>query len=601
MTQLPHQLSAWQPWLSWFDADHIAALLPMLRKLDASIGALCGHQLAGEPEFVGLEDLRRRGSYQRLLLTEWIYADEVPDEFLRRAAQGEHLFLEPSYRQPKAAQPVYAIFDCGPGQLGAARLIHIVLWIVLARRAQNRGAEFRFQAAQTDGDWRVARDVEDLRWLLTQRSFAAWDTAACDTRLSGTVGERWLIGSTSSVAQNLAFELTCAIDLELCAVHLPEIAHSAIDKTESEIAHSAIDKSELARAYQQVLHIKLSSHSQVKVLDLTVPDAAAALLSGAFLRKRHVANQEPIADPSGVVLVMSKTASRLALIQDGQRALIYALPRAMQSPDVRQRASWVVGASPLALCFHGKSVCGLLQSADQARFWGLPLRPPSLPEGLDGCTDQCAFIDTPEPARFLLLHRGQLLSFDASRHVKDAVEAPSWKLLSEDVLAFEQLGPNRLGMLVHEQDALRFYDRANNTELVALFGRAVSNVYLQQRGRKLLCCAVLGTELWMQDLLAPTEQVSLKLPEGCTPLGVLDYHPHLTAVLWHRTRAKIYLYGAGEQKLIYESDQLISQAKLSSCGNFLAMFSISGELNLLELSIGTVVRLRTQLAGQQDG
>jgi hypothetical protein len=586
MTAFPHQLSAWQPWLSWFDTDHIAALLPLLRTLDTSVSALCGQQLAGEPEFAGLEDLRRRGNYQRLLLSEWIYADEVPDEFLRRAAQGEHLFLEPSFRQPKAAQPVYAIFDCGPSQLGAARLIHIALWIVLARRAQNKATEFRFQAAQADGDWRVARDVEDLRWLLTQRSFSAWDTANCDARLDNTVGERWIIGSTNSVTQNQCSELVCAIDLELRSSTSPEIADNAIDQIK-------VEKNQ--QAYQQLLAIKLTSRWQTKALTLPVPDAAAGLLHGVFFRQRDFAHLEPYDDQSGVTLVMSKTASRLALLR-GRNALIYALPRAMQSQRVKpELASWAVGTSPLALCFHGKRLCGLLHGADQLRSWGLPLGSPSLLDGLNSLTDQCAFIDTPEPARFLLLHGTQLLSFDAPRISKTTAEAPSWKLLSEDVLAFDQLGPNRLAMLVREQDALRFYDRASSTELIALKGRTVKHVYLQTRARKLLGAAVLGTELWMQDLLSPSEQVLLNLPEGCTPLGVVDYHPHLTAVLWHRMRASIYMYNASEQRLVYESPEMISHAKISFCGNFLAMLTTSGELDLLELSQGKVVRLQTKL------
>ncbi len=58
----------------------------------------------GEPD--GVAGLSRRGDYQRLLLSEWALADAHPEEFLRRAAGGEHVFL--ACAPPSAGAPTHA-------------------------------------------------------------------------------------------------------------------------------------------------------------------------------------------------------------------------------------------------------------------------------------------------------------------------------------------------------------------------------------------------------------------------------------------------------------------------------------------------------------
>ena len=51
---------------------------------------------------------------------EWLLQEELPDEFMRRAVSGEHLFLQRAYQENSAAKQTVALFDTGP--ISSARL-----------------------------------------------------------------------------------------------------------------------------------------------------------------------------------------------------------------------------------------------------------------------------------------------------------------------------------------------------------------------------------------------------------------------------------------------------------------------------------------------
>ena len=95
--QLPEALQPWRQWLEWFAPQHLPLFADLLGRLNPVLGPLRGRQQGGVPEPDGVGDLQRRGPYERLLSSEWLLADEVPDEFMRRAVGGEHMFLAPQY------------------------------------------------------------------------------------------------------------------------------------------------------------------------------------------------------------------------------------------------------------------------------------------------------------------------------------------------------------------------------------------------------------------------------------------------------------------------------------------------------------------------
>ncbi len=151
MIGLPAGLASWAAQLSVLPGDMGLTLAPWIGRLALAVGPLRSihSEHSGEPD--GYSGLSRRGSYERLVTAEWGIAELFPDEFLRRAAAGEHLFLDLARREPHGALRSIAIVSAGPAQLGAPRLAHLAALVVLARRAAAAGAGF---------SWGVLEDPE---------------------------------------------------------------------------------------------------------------------------------------------------------------------------------------------------------------------------------------------------------------------------------------------------------------------------------------------------------------------------------------------------------------------------------------------------------
>jgi hypothetical protein len=145
---LPPALAPWSRYLNIFPAEISLALGPIVQRLALVLGTpgFQSKESEGEPD--GFDGLNRRGTYERLLLSEWMLADEMPDEFMRRAVMGEHLFLHPARSSPVGTRASLALFDAGPSQLGTPRIAHLAALIVLANRADSAGAIFGWGVLQ---------------------------------------------------------------------------------------------------------------------------------------------------------------------------------------------------------------------------------------------------------------------------------------------------------------------------------------------------------------------------------------------------------------------------------------------------------------------
>ncbi|MEU4391928.1 hypothetical protein [Kribbella sp. NPDC023855] len=169
--QLPPGLQPWGEALAPLDPELAIALGPLVRQLDQLITRQdVGSGTHGPLD--GYDGITRHGSPARLLISEWALADAVPDEFLRRAANAELLYLEPAYQQDRQRAGVAVLIDCGPDQLGAGRLVQLAALIVLLRRATARGHELSIGILGDEpGAWQGGEPTAVLaNWVTARRA-----------------------------------------------------------------------------------------------------------------------------------------------------------------------------------------------------------------------------------------------------------------------------------------------------------------------------------------------------------------------------------------------------------------------------------------------
>ena len=197
---LPPSLAPWAGYLNIFPEEVSLSLGPIIQRVSMLIGSPQPrlNEKTGEPD--GFDGLNRRGTYERLLLSEWMLADELEDEFMRRAVMGEHLFLSRAHSSPVGTRASLVLFDAGPSQLGSPRIAHIAALIVLANRADSARATFSWGVLQQP-ETPVYREVNasNIMALLAARSHCEVSDnhiAAWEKQLATWDGldDVWLIG-----------------------------------------------------------------------------------------------------------------------------------------------------------------------------------------------------------------------------------------------------------------------------------------------------------------------------------------------------------------------------------------------------------------------
>lgn len=200
MSELPTALREWHQELAHITPGLVEALGPFLRRITDLVGPFPHYreEILGEPD--GYAGLTRRGPYDRLLISEWLFAEEIPDEFFRRAINGEHLFHQLRIRNPSATKCSLLWFDAGPFQLGAPRIAHIAALILFYRRARKSNADFYWGILQSPEKLFDTVDATGIRTLMESRSVDVADPNLLDRwrKSMGTLSEDddvWLVGS----------------------------------------------------------------------------------------------------------------------------------------------------------------------------------------------------------------------------------------------------------------------------------------------------------------------------------------------------------------------------------------------------------------------
>jgi len=151
MIPLPASLAPWSKQLSVFPNELSMALGPLVQRIAAAIDPLHLEDVSGDDDPDGFDGLVNRGSYERLIASDWLLADEIPEEFERRATMREHLFLKTAKRDRAHGFGSVVLFDSGPDQLGSPRLAHLAILVVLIRRASLARANFAWRTLQNPG------------------------------------------------------------------------------------------------------------------------------------------------------------------------------------------------------------------------------------------------------------------------------------------------------------------------------------------------------------------------------------------------------------------------------------------------------------------
>ena len=362
---LPPALRAWRDWLAMFDPEQAAAIGAMLLPLQHALGPFRAPPRIGTDEPNGIDDLRRRGPYDRLLLSEWLLADEMPDEFLRRASGGEHLFLSPRRESRRLQRRIVAVFDCGALQLGAPRLAHLALWILLARRAADAGAIFEWGLLHAPAEFMEQREDRALKALLGARHLGraseadlrGWSTLWRDA--PDAVAERWLIGAPG----------------------LDAVAHDA------GFGHLA----RIERDLHAHLAVSLQTPSQSRRVRVPLPGNAMAqgMLRGAFRIERvalPIDRYEAPIDPMHAPVFGARGYAVGVLLAGIERAVVHRLPKNPSRLDEKPKSSgWGKDKTLLCAAIHKHALGGLIADASHLYPWRLdgltpiPLKEPGAP------------------------------------------------------------------------------------------------------------------------------------------------------------------------------------------------------------------------------
>ncbi|NUT84427.1 hypothetical protein [Pseudomonas brassicacearum] len=579
--QLPQSLQPWRDWLQWFPPEQLPLLADLFARLNPLLGPLRGMQQGGVPEPDGLGDLQRRGPYERLLASEWLLADELPDEFLRRAAVGEHLFLAPQYRTHQANRMIVVLFDAGPLQLGGPRLVHLALLILLARRASEAGAELRWGILQNAPQLQAFKSAAHLKQLLDARTYQTvsdehWHTwRAWLSEQDYDSGERWIVGqrlpATDARSCTHRVQIQRSLDGRSLMVALQDRAtrQVALPNPDQRPALQLI-KGEFDTARQM-------ARTAVKTL---IPRVALTLAPIIASSGFHVALK--LLDEPGLVVIKLPA------------------PRQKKPLDVR-RTLWNNRSTPLAITFPGRMPGAILSLDEQLVFWNMPgLNPVArpgreqlqLPAGTATLLPVVWLHNGTYGRAFLLDNKGHLAFWVVDNGKLPTPHQPGvTHSIADKVVGMAQVDRNMLAYLRH--DAGRLYVHRLNPWISQSTGHVIGTakdvdvdqvLFPASPGweRAFHGCAwmrlVDGQQQW--QMVAPDLQTGqIDLAPGWKGLGLLIGEDEaLSMVLLGPNQQTVALYCGGEQRVLFTTNETIARISFCPMSGLVAALTKAREL-----------------------
>ncbi len=601
--ELPESLHRWRDWLTWFGTDLQPEVGALVRRLHPLLGAFFGTRLAGTQEPAGLGNLNRRGPYERLLASEWLLAQDMPDEFLRRAAGGEHLFLAPPTQAPQADRLIVALFDAGPLQLGAPRLAHLALWILLARRARDAGGELRWGILQAAPVLHDATKAKHLRSLLKARTYdvtttdhlRAWQAWLAEH--APRPGECWRIGDHLD-AGGEAPPWTHTVHVG------PALAEHAID-----------------------VHIRSGKAERSQRLALPPPAAAVRLLKGTFQHETRVSAAAPGVSPHRLATLyppqISLDGTHVAVpTLDAPGMMLFHIPKAKEAHVAKARRSpWPSGAQPLAAAFYRKRLSALLSHDGMLHLWQpnqTDTRPRPAREVLDappgrkGLLPAATLHDGHGSCLCMLDRSGRLVYWRMGAAPAGSPDHATMQCLASRVLGMAQVHEGQLLYLRNDGGilVLHRWGIADNAYRVGLGSAADVTEVLFGGGllwrTQFGACAVRrgshAEQVWTLFGATPGDtngfsSVEVRLPPGWRAIGIAQRPDskifHFVTLDAGRTR--LALHGGASGEVLYTSASPIVQHTMSPVGDLVAL--LTEDRTLIVYSVKERL-IRTQVSGR---
>lgn len=219
VSKLPSALARWHRQLQLFPEDVAAQLGRLVQRLAPAFDSIESSQADPIGDVDGFDGITSRGSYERLLASEWALHKAAPLEFLRRAAGGEHSFLQLARREPAQRESTLAWFDAGPDQLGGCRIVQLALLVLLVQRAESRKQQLFWQLLhQLDEPPLVGLDEHTVRAFLSGRTGLRASERFFATDFGHYADHRlWLIGARSVLAAAPAESTRVALSEQVSA------------------------------------------------------------------------------------------------------------------------------------------------------------------------------------------------------------------------------------------------------------------------------------------------------------------------------------------------------------------------------------------------
>jgi hypothetical protein len=292
-------LVRWQKQLALFPEDVQSTLGELMHRLAAPLEALTRPRDAAQGEVDGFDGITRRGSYERLLPSEWSLRESAPLEFLRRASQAEHSFFQLARREAAPTRKSLALFESGPDQLGACRLAQLALLLLLVHQSEQRGDTLNFQHLhRIEQPPLHTLDEHSVHAFLGGRTARRTTPSDLhDWRVRFPHHEQWLIGSR---------RLLGAVDTLNLAISIHE--RLAPDAQQLEVRFCAPGQP-----------------ARERTLELPAPDQATRLLRNPFEVVRAPAAITPVPARRSNLL-LSPNGARLYYLNQREQLVALAVP-----------------------------------------------------------------------------------------------------------------------------------------------------------------------------------------------------------------------------------------------------------------------------------